>query len=470
MLIRNLISVLALSGCVKTPPAFPVSDLAKWPDTEDGIVYALPRTVFVFQATGTLVERKEPLCNFDSVDKLPEAERQTARQAAQNEVARALGYADWNVGLEANPSGRTFALKDAKLTTRTEPDPGAIFVSAYRTSGLADSSLKVTLGPEGTFQASEASAADKVLPVVAKTIEVGAGIVSGIFPFMAGAATPTNTSDSPVSEVCKSFVSDLDKVKSQKKTLYSMNTPMPKDTFELLLAEIRVAEEELKARYFGKAEVSSGLVTCELAPDKSGDFAMVAFSRAGIEPTAKNAPADKEAAKPSPKCTFPASFQSEVVGEIRRVNLRLEAVTTPIQNVSALRPAVDDPGFFYRVPGVAWVSVSGPKLEVLPTRHVVPQLGHIARLPRAKGGNPKMVVELHPDTGALKSVLYERKASDFPAAIGSVGTGITALLAAEQARQAAADPLLALQYEQALLEAEIAIHDAKATIDSWNVD
>jgi hypothetical protein len=102
-------------------------------------------------------------------------------------------------------------------------------------------------------------------------------------------------------------------------------------------------------------------------------------------------------------------------------------------------------------------------------------LGGVRSLPRVTGASPALVVELHPDTGGLKSVRVSNDVADIPGIIGSVNTGTAALLtaaatkrekelAAEQEAAAKLDPLAVLTREQALLEAELAIELAKEAL------
>lgn len=186
-------------------------------------------------------------------------------------------------------------------------------------------------------------------------------------------------------------------------------------------------------------------------------------------------------AEPAAQCEIPTEFEythAASTPEKNQITLVVDTVASPIAEAwGAKSPAATEPkngaGFYYIVPDPADVGVTGPNgTQVAKSRFLVPQLGDVQSIPRVKGSNPKLTVDLYPDTGALKAVTIVVNSPDVAAMVGSAGTSTTTILNAVAARRKAdqaADealavknsPLALLQHEKALLEAELAILTAK---------
>lgn len=449
-----LIVCAIFSGCtVKTPLVERLEHKANSTDymswDGNGIVYALPKIGFDVQMKVSRTELEKPVCD--------------AKKLTKEDLA------DMGIKIaEIKMKKRTiFALHSATLTSHAVPDPERVFIARFpESSGYADSSLQVKMGSEGTVNGVEASAASKAAPIAAKTIEfvgtVGAAVVA------AGAKSAEEQK-----KECEQAPEDFKNLKKELSKYRALPTPFPKGTLDLYMNEIKAEQARIQALFIGKPTVLEGTVSCFVAPAKKKTKTTILnlYNEKGIEP--KDAECVMDA-----KFLVPQDFKPKPKDKKSSISLNITLIDNTMlsANKAAKSEVPKSAGFFYSVPVRALVSLSGhEKANTKPVPYLLPQLGEVRALPQAEGSSPAMIVELDPETGALKSVKVSNSAADIAGIIGSGSTSTSGLLTAiatqrdkerEAAKEEAAkhEPLAVLTREQGMLEAELAIATAKEAL------
>jgi hypothetical protein len=419
--------------------------------SEDAVVYGLPRTVLGVEYLATRIQFAKPKC--------PDADKS---------VLQKLGLSEKDIP----PEGTTlFALAKPSLTPWAEPDPQEIFRMAPTTDGiLVDSTLQVKLGENGIIEYAQATAVDQLGPTIAKTIEVVANIAGAAL--LLGAEEPEKRLSK---EECTAALQRFEEL-SKAADLWRVPSPYPKDTYDALLAGIREELSAIRNLFLGVKSVSAATVHCDIRPDeddlKDKTTASIVFlelhPEAGLKATDRG------------DCRIPANFAGSGGKKKAELSVRLTGAAKPLVEAWKERSAeATSAGFFYRIPAPVQIALEGPdKLGVGPTRMMVAQLGVVGSMERARGRNPKLTVELHGATGALKSVTVEHNAPDVVGMLGAAGTGATTVIGAigkheelertaKAAEEAKKTPLALLKEEQATLEAELAIHQAREALRQY---
>jgi hypothetical protein len=433
--------------------------------------YALPRTVLRVSYTAVRADFGKPEC------------------AADDTLRQLLGIEDMKLPtLEGGDKASVFSVKDGVLTTVSEPDPSEVFYTTMTNDSLVDDSLKVVLGPDGIVSAVEGSARDVVGPTVVKAIEVAGAITAAALPFtlfkesapkgeikLHGKKLTTSGLDARCTEKVDRYL----KLEEQRQEVLAMKVPHAKDAYELRLGELRAAQDVIRASFLGLKRTITAPFTCDVVP-ATGSASLPSFSlavRRGIKPEG------------DARCRIPVEFR-HAAGATPPANEDVSekvaiAVTPHNEALTQLWTKLDadnrptEAGFFYRVPGAGTVAVDSTRkgVAIAPHRVTIAQLGSVRAYPRVSGSNPKLTFELYPDTGALKSVLVEQKATDVAGLLGALGGASTAVLTAEKARRDAAAAaeeakrkdaanaeLTNLQKQQAILEATLAIKEAREAL------
>ena len=410
----------------------------------EGVIYALPKTAFDVRVQVSRTDLEVPRCAADSVS---------------DEDWKTLEL-DKNV---VQPSGGTvFAVHSGSIAARSVPDATQVFLSRTPTSG-GDAALKVTMGESGLANGTEASAKSKTVETVAKVLEVAGSVAGGLVAF--GAAAPQMTSDE-----CREKVQQYAELARELSSYRSAPSPYPKDTLEQYYNEIKAEQAAIQALFVGKPTVTKGVVACEVVPQAEGENPVLTlYWHGGLAvPAGVQCQMDKRLQAPA-----------GVAGPRAELVLNVKVVDNTLSHAYAARSgtvAVQDAGFYYRVPARALVSLSGhPKATTEPTAYLVAQLGSVEALPRISGSHPSLNVELYAETGALKSVQISHESADMAGLIGSAGTGAGAVVSALSDRKAKADaarkeaeanrdPLVTSTYQKNLIETELAIATAKKAL------
>lgn len=450
--IALLLSTALLCGCVRTPRVERLDQsngsLKSW--SGEGMVYALPKTSFdvTFNVTKTTLEA--PKCGPTQYPTLADL------KAKLHEL---------DLDPETNTTGlRTIhSIDSAKLETTTIPDPKAVFLSQIPQKA-GTSSLKVSIAEEGTVSGYDTSRSSQALAVTTKTLEFVASVVGAAIPLGAATpATPAETSD------CDAAVTEYTDLKELLSNYRTEPTPQTAGALKIYQQEIRTEMARRQAFFLGKPKVQRVGFRCRLAPDSAGSHQVLQFNQAKGFASGNAATCDIPASLAAPANTSgtPIALKMTLVSE-QPLKAALEKGPDTSRNADA--------GFFYRVPALAWASLEGhKKIDGTPLRLIVPQLGVIRSLPRVKGTNPSLTVELHPTSGALKSVTITHKSADVASTLSTVGTGAAGILTAIKARDDAAaakekedaakqDALAVSTYQQGLIESELAIEIAKRAL------
>lgn len=413
--IALLASSLGVLSCVKTPRVEHLKlrqDSSGFEDWHgEGLVYALPRTVFDATFSVEQVKLEAPQCyaQYEDEDARKDAWRKVEVEAALIE-----------------PAPRTlYSLTGSSLNAVTVPDPEAVFISRLSSN---KATLNINLGAHGIVGGFQGQSESQAIAVVAKSIEVAAGIGSELL--LAGAASAEAVDPAG----CDRLVEQYGALRRELSELRASNVPLPRDTVEAFQKEIRAEMAAIQAVFLGRPTVTRAAVVCRLNPTKAGPSEVLSVHRTEGLTAAHGVP-----------CHIPADFTSEAdrFREGTMLSLEVALADTTIQNAYDARDAQDssDAGFFYREPASAYISLSGhPNAELKPVLFEVPQLGQVRSLPRLRGSKPSLTVELYPESGALKKVVTGRTRADVPGLIDSTSAGANAVLDAIKERRQATRP------------------------------
>lgn len=436
-----------------------------------GFVYALPRTVFQ-------VSHKVSMSEFGPSECTPSPEY--PKDVYQDHLRR-LGIDPKNV----MANGKLFNVSEGSLVASSEPDPDHVFVVERVDECLTDESLRLSIGPDGVIQSSDASAANKVGPALIKTIEVLGGLAGGIF----GLGAPRAQETGPLTKLeqrCKEKVEAFERLQKDRENLSTSLAPHPKDAYELRTAEFVAAQERIKAEFLGLKKVTMSVIKCNVVPKKNSGNEIRLFTlhrRAGIALDAAGA------------CRVPNVFVAANPPGQDPKSVSVKLVMTP--KAQGLQSSLDETsakeaGLYYRVPGAAYVDVQtepfDSKTSVTGAMYTVAQFGVVRSYPQLRGPNPRIAAELHPETGAIKSITLESKAHDLAAYIGAVGGAGAAVLEGQKARSEKAEKRAAeeataaqkkaadeselgrLQQERVVLETMVAIKEARESLAAAAVE
>jgi len=311
------------------------------------------------------------------------------------------------------------------------------------------------MGPDGTVEGTESSAVSKSVAIATKLIEFTGSVGAAVIALGSGAPKLS-------CEECKSKAEEYMTLQQELANFRATPTPYPKDTLEQYINEIKAEQAVIQALFIGKPTVLKGSINCFAVPDKAGATNIFDIDpENGFTPLGGTLCRMDERFGGGNTISSKADKRSTV-----SMNVEIADDVMKIANRAGPNPVPNSAGFFYSVPVRAFVSLSGhAKATTNRESYLLPQLGDVRALPQVKGNSPALVVNLHPETGALKSNKVSNNASDIAGMLSSTGTSVSSLLKAETAKAAKQDPLAVLKREQALLEAELAIATAKEALE-----
>lgn len=431
---------VAFAGCaVKTPLVERLSrdDTGYKSWSGNGIVYALPKLGFDVQFDVRQTELDVPRCNASELTD----EQQEAMEIDPEKIE--------------SRKRKIYTLHSTTLTKRSVPDPARVFISRFpESSGWADSSLLVKMGPDGTVEGTESSAVSKSVAIATKLIEFTGSVGAAVIAMGSGVPKPSF-------DECKAKADQYMELQKELSKFRAMPTPYPKDTLEQYINEIKAEQAVIQALFIGKPTVLKGSINCFVVPDKAGATDLLKIvPKKGFIPLEdvlcymdeRFDGRDKDISEADKSSTV--SMNVEIADDVMKTAYR-----------AGPSPAPNSAGFFYSVPVRAFVSLSGhAKATTDQESYFLPQLGDVRSLPQVEGSSPALIVNLDPETGALKSVKVSNNAADIAGMLGSTGTSVSNLINAETAKATKQDPLAVLKREQALLEAELAIATAKEAL------
>lgn len=394
-----LISI-ALSGCqVMTPEVerlqYVNGEFPNWKG--DGIVYALPKKQFTVTLDVSRTVLEKPKCTID----------ETSAAILDVEVSK------------VSLSGQTlFSISGATLTSQAVPDMDKVLVSRMPESkAFADSSLLVNMGARGLIEGFEGSATSKSVQVAAKLLELGGALGSSAVLFGASSPSAITSND------CAEKLNEYSRLRDLSKGFKESPIPHFKKTIDLYNEEIKAEQAVIKALFIGKPSVLTGTIACHVSPSSVGKIGVIEFSvlkgfrsKNGIQCEGDD-----------------RFFTGGRLTDVRTIILSIMLTNNTLVTATgkSQEKLKDVAGFFYNVPAQAMVWLEGhQKALTAPEEHSIPQLGLMRSIPRVKGYSPVLIVNLHPETGALKSVRATHTAADYPGLIGSINSSSGALLTA----------------------------------------
>ncbi|MCG8455331.1 MAG: hypothetical protein MI919_03550, partial [Holophagales bacterium] len=240
----------------------------------------------------------------------------------------------------------------------------------------------------------------------------------------------------------------------------------------LALDELEKAEKSALALFRPSSSKTLDVV-CELTPQladvateaaANGDLDPVTFTRPlvavgpkGVCQLDRTNPSSCLAPGSSSRvdCDVPVAFRASEADDATRFTLHLDYVADQVSESlrrggTPVKARQLDHSFYYRIPAEARVRLTAEKgskaTAVLDRGATFAQLGLIAALPGK--GNDQYVIEIHPETGALKKVT----ASSAAVATGEVTGLIDAVKGLVDADKASDDELTQLERERKILE------------------
>ena len=444
-LIISVTLVIAVVGCsVKTPLVERVEykdgGYSEW--TGGGLIYALPKTNFDATFEISKSAFKKPNCTGITQVKL---KRLGLKKEQLSDKKRTV-----------------YAIHGSELSSSAVPDENKLFgVHLPESDMFADSSLLINIGTTGVIESLDVSATSKSIELANKVLELTLTMGSALVPY--GSKHP---SESETGVDCDGLITNYEEFQNQHDGYRDGPSPMPKDTVDKYQAEIKEKQAAILAHFVGEASIMKGQLFCSLSPASEDDIQLFALdAKKGF---------DAHSSCIFSNTSLKGNYSFKEGDKVTEVLLEVEKpkVSSPLVQAYMSSTTKTTAGFFFNVPENVYVRIIGhKKIETNKKIFTMPQLGLVQAIPRVKGNSPALIVNLHPDSGALKSVKVAHTAANVASMISTASSGasgyLTALKAQKDREELASDELTSLTREKSLLEAKVAIETAKDALDQW---
>jgi len=422
-----------MGGCATQHRVYPVSE--KSPTSEQGIVYALPKTVLRIE--------------------IPVIQTTTVKGSLADCAKACLGTDDAIMAKEI-----TYRIGDPILSYSSRADEDHVYMVAVKGGPFENRDIELELSSKGLLTSAVSSVEDKSIDIAIQTVKTAASVASVFISGGAAASSVAGVSKSlstssylngylyrpqiverfaePQKSPCASCDPRAEEVlqalvdlrESRRKLITGgSDAEISKEALETMLKAIDVEEGKLVAEFMGTKTEKIWSAYFEIAPkDWKESHKLLAYgTKTGVSVEKKHA-----------LNTEPAAFSGS--GHTTSVVLSIETddyqMAATVEKGYKPKPGVK--GYYYRVPGSGTIRVHyGDQLKLTETKPIA-QYGTIAALPVSTGSLRKSTytLSLDPESGALTKLKASSQALD-PATIAQAGEAAKAWAEVYQAQQAA---------------------------------
>ena len=375
--------------------------------TDEGLVYALPRTVVTVQIPIKIVSKTPGAlqgCADKYLSNLDIPVEQVIRTKHKVHVPK---------------------LAEATITTRGVPDPNNLYLVKVTSNSAAEQNITLALTTSGLVAGQKHSQSDKTLEIATVALQTVALLAAAPPP---EPAVPCEGADDTAAV---RLIEKLTKLRKLREDLTINATPkilatLRGDTLKTSMGFIDQAEKAIIGEFAGRGRETIVKKTFEFIPT----------------------PANKE---------FPL-FKYDGLGKLRSpdfngANLMLVKLVIVDNAPTAYVPRnifgsqTGTRGLFYRIPALVIVELQEDSETVIKDEVLVAQFGQVASLPSTLKSFTLMYdVKFHPDTGAIEKFEFAAK----PLASGSAKDAASALKSVAEAKDLA--KFKQLEHEQKSLE------------------
>ncbi|MEW8058546.1 MAG: DUF4831 family protein [Candidatus Thiodiazotropha endolucinida] len=458
--------ILMLIGCnSKLHRVLPYSETMK---DGDYIFYNLPETeikvtIYVSKVNITPQESNNVICKYDKY---------------KNEL-QVLGVK------KPKFTGSFLSMGKIAIDKRSIPDEGNRYGVELSEEGSA--TLTIQMDPAGIPSKATSEVTSDTIPIAKSLINLIGAIAS---PAILARAPTVRIDD----DICDMKLMNLRDAKQRMLELYSsMGAADDKELIKFKVAELNTSFQTAVSAFTGVRVGKSERIVCKIRPSPAiKEYFLIKWS------------GEKGIIEQDERCLVPEAVKLNKENILtgskdEEENVKLanqKNKHTYLLRIDPLKGLADikipntetkDRSFYYRIPRLAEVYVmekidqdnqskKSIRMKSLKQRWYVNQLGVITSLPRIQTkGSASINVSFDAETGAITEISAARTKADASGLIDTLATQSTAYkkarasekatLKAEQAEQAKLDlELQALQREQAILEAMVAIENAKEAL------
>ena len=487
-----------LAGCVSTPLVEKLeydsaTGFSQW--NGEGVVYSLPKTKIdmTFEVNRTTFEK--PYCPTNLCDKAGENGKCTDNDEEKYKPENVLKTLQVKKNATDHDGLTVYSITSGTAVSKPVVDKEKVFVTRLpESSFFANSSLVLNMDESGLIESLDVASTSKAVEFATKVVELGFSVATSGVPLGASEFIALDN-DKKISIIkeCQKLIDKYIEVEAEINKYKTQPFPYPADTVEKYQADWRIELASLKEKFIGKASSKNGKAFCGISPesDKDGekhekDKEYELFEFSAME--GFHQPEDDK------YCDFSSNdFEVNTVLKGPKKSIiklhvkKVESLKSQEENwlIEAYAKQTRDnnystkPGLYYNVPEKGTIQLTGHRkidseLKIID----FPQFGSLRYLPQISGYSPALVVSLHKDTGALKSIKVSNSAADLASVVGSISTGRSQYMAAKVAQRdkdaaqlaeekAKQDTLAVLTRKKSILEALVAIEVAEDALDAY---
>jgi hypothetical protein len=473
------------------------------PDENRRLVYALPRSVVTVDIPLTRTVTQPGACNDPAVlnellEPAPEVKdgSETAAKAAKGKADAAkntpakppqgkpaqdtslLGQASGkagasvkildllahlNIKIPKESTSSSMEVGDVVVAQRMEPDPARVYAVILEPDLLKNEKFAFELTENGLLSAGSLESSNRVVDTAAKVLPAIASIAAGVIGFAGDKAKPTH---------CREVLDRLIQTRVGREALLRGDAQVagtPKDTLELMLAELKAVENAYAAEFTGKKTVVKGVARCEVhVTDKTDtaikdNYSLLSYDSRHVTNASHCVVSPELLEVPTIDNTrIPADTKTPAAKPPKTVQLSLVANASFAREAERFEPKSGESGLYYRIPVRATVSVLDGAVEKARTLLDIPQYGSVVSLPGDAdvNGTSLAVAAKFGAAGGLVSYTHSSTGPDTAALAEAAGTAGKTALDALKTRQNA--DVEALEREKKRLELLQQIEKLKA--------
>jgi len=381
--ILSAAAVLALSACATSYDVYDIGSVKKEQLPDRNLVYyALPQTIAHVEIPVTLKSAKAPQCTDQTL------------------LDQLHITAD-----DIEAPGKTFKLGDVTISTRTEPDPSAVFAIDMPSHALHKYTRSVELAESGILTSAQSTDENQAVNFGVGVVKIAAGVAGKVI----GAGAGNDLTQKHLTP-CQEIANEIITLKGNRDQLISgtgggVNAPT-KDALQLMLDQLDARIDSLLANFTGAVEKTTYTISCEAVPlTTTPTFTLAQFASDGSVVSA-------------PLCTFPAKVAANGSNAAATVTLAVQSkngVASAVTTSGRLPNRTAGNALYYRLPVTATLQVSRDGKVLAKQDTAIAQLGAINSLPRGSDAHALQSVvnaTLYPGTGGLQKLEFNATQAD----------------------------------------------------------